>query len=169
MKETKALPNVIFLDIDGPLCAPRACLATGNTSQYSYLDPIACLLVKKLCDECNAKIVVSSAWREVFGKEAMEAILSANCPRLGEYVWQSNVWWRTPTFAVRYSQHDTNRGREIKNWLDANSNKFNNFCVIDDMSDMRPVQSSLVKCDAYDGMGWHQYRMAEKMLLAPAE
>lgn len=100
----------------------------------------------------------------------MEAILNANCPRLGEYIWNDSLYWRTCDFIIP-NEHDStsDRGREIKHWIQNHETDFANFCVIDDMADMRPVQSSLVKCDAYDGMGWHQYRIAEKMLMATAE
>jgi hypothetical protein len=167
--ENTKLPNVIFLDIDGPLCTPRACLAVGNTNMYSYLDPIACLLVKKLCEECNAKIVISSAWRQEYNQEAMRAILNANCPRLGEYIWRSNVWWKTRDYVHTAEwQQTTDRGREIQNWITLHETEFNNFVILDDMADMRPLQDSLVKCDCYDGMGWHQYYAAKKILMAEA-
>lgn len=162
------LPNVLFLDMDGVLCTPRACLATGNTGGgYSYLDPIACLLVRKLCDECNAKLVISSAWRHAYNREAMEAILNANCPNLGNHIWRDSVWWKTSDWAYEEGITDTSdRGREIRQWIDHHETDFNNFCILDDMGDMRPLQESLVKCDVYEGMGWKQYHEAEKMLMA---
>lgn len=162
------LPNIVFLDMDGVLCNPRACLAMGNVGGgYSYLDPIACMLVRKLCDECNARIVISSAWRQEFSKEAMQAILSANCPNLGNYIWPSIHWWRTTVCAYEIGVSDTSdRGREIKDWIDNNETKFNNFVILDDMADMRPLQDGLVRCDPYDGMSWHNYYAAERMLMA---
>lgn len=167
---SKPLPNVIFLDMDGVVCTPRACLAVGNTGGgYSYLDPIACMLVKRLCELHNAKIVISSAWRQMFDKEAMEAILSANCPNLGRYIWRSHEHWRTSDFDFETGVSDTSdRGREIKRWIDLHETEFNSFVVLDDMADMRPVQSSLVRCDPYDGMSWQNYKDAEKLLTAEA-
>jgi hypothetical protein len=161
------LPNIIFLDMDGVLCTPRACIAYGNTGGgYSYLDPVACALVKKLCVECNAKIVVSSAWRQMFDQEAMRAILNAACPNLGNYIWQSHHHWRTSDFDFEPGWSDTSdRGREIKRWIDFHETEFNNFVILDDMADMRPLQASLVRCDIYDGMGFTQYFAAEKMLM----
>lgn len=165
-----ALPNIIFLDMDGVLCNPRACLAVGNVGGgYSYLDPIACMLVKRLCEECNAKIVISSAWRQEFSREAMQAILNAACAKLGDYIWQSHEWWRTTNCAYEIGVSDTSdRGREIKHWIDKHETQFNNFCILDDMADMRPLQDSLVKCDCYDGIGFNQYYAAEKLLMAMA-
>lgn len=162
------LPNVLFLDIDGVLCNPRACLAVGNVGHgYSYLDPVACMLVKRLCDECNARIVISSAWRQMFDKCAMEAILNASCPNLGNCIWPSSTHWRTCDWSYEEGVTNTSdRGREIKKWIDEHETKFNNFCILDDMADMRPLQDSLVKCDCYDGIGFNQYYQAEKLLMA---
>lgn len=162
------LPNVIFLDMDGVLCNPRACLAMGNIGGgFSYLDPIACMLVKRLCDECNAKLVISSAWRQVFTKEAMQAILNANCPNLGNYIWPSAQWWRTVTHVHTDDwQQTSDRGREIRNWIQNHETKFNNFVILDDMMDMRPLDDNLVKCNPYDGMSWQNYHDAEMLLKA---
>ena len=166
MTATSKLPNIIFLDMDGVLCTVRACLATGNTGAgYSYLDPIACALVKRLCDECNAKLVISSAWRILYDRLAMEAILSAACPNLGRYIWQDSSHWRTGDWAYEEGITETSdRGREIKLWIDEHETEFNNFVVLDDMADMRPVQDSLVRCDFYDGFGYHQYNAAARLL-----
>lgn len=165
----KPLPNIIFLDMDGVLCTNRACIAMGNTgSGFSYLDPVACMLVRRLCEECNAKIVISSAWRIIHDQFAMRAILNANCPNLGNYVWPSNIWWRTTTNSYTNFEEScitSDRGREIRNWIQNHESEFNNFCILDDMADMRPLQDSLVRCDVFDGMGYREYHKAEKMLM----
>jgi hypothetical protein len=62
----------------------------------------------------------------------------------------------------------SDRGREIKNWIDNHETKFNNFVIIDDMADMRPLQESLVRCDIFDGIGFRQYEAAKSMLLKEA-
>jgi len=164
---SETLPNVIFLDIDGVLCTPRACTGMRSTGIQSYLDPVACMLVSRLCEENNAKIVMSSMWRDMFAKDAMEAILNAACPNLGDYIWQNHVWWKTRSWV--YSDEDgktSDRGREIQHWIENNIDRFNNFVVLDDMADMRPVQDSLVRCDVYDGMGFKQWQAADEMLKA---
>lgn len=158
--------------MDGVLCTNRACEATGNVGMgFSYLDPIACLIVKRLCEDYDARIVISSSWRLDFSKEAMEAILSANCPNLGNYIYRSNIWWRTSTHSYTNCTDaltmTTDRGREIKQWVDNHEGKMTNFVILDDMADMRPVQDHLVKCDCYDGLGWHQWQAAKKILSTP--
>lgn len=160
------LPNIIFLDMDGVLCNPRACLATGNTEGvFTYLDPIACLLVKKLCDECDARLVISSSWRILHDQYSMQAVLNAACPNLGNKMF-FDAKWRTVSGVVSNEENfDDGRGWEIKQWLDTHSSEFNNFVILDDDSDMEPLMSSFVKCDCYDGIGFHQYRAAKRLLM----
>ena len=158
-------PNIIFLDMDGVLCNPRACLAVRNNGMYSYLDPIACLLVKRLCDDNNAKLVISSAWRLDMQLNTFQSLLSAACPQLGEYIWNSQTWWRT-TSAVFSNDvgHFCNRGHEIRHWIDNHTSEFNRFVILDDNSDMEPYMDSLVLTDAYDGIGFKDFMKAEKIL-----
>lgn len=163
------LPNIIFLDFDGCLVTNRACLAMGNTGGcFSYFDPIACHLVKRLCEQCDAKIVISSAWRIIHDRTSIAAILGAVCPNLDRYIWNKDEMWCTPRYIPPANEFDktSDRGREIKHWIDCHPEDFNNFVIIDDMANMRPLQDNLVKCELYDGLGWHQYYAAEKILMA---
>jgi hypothetical protein len=73
--------------------------------------------------------------------------------------------WKTSDFDFETGWSDTSdRGREIKRWIDAHETVFNNFCILDDMADMRPLQDSLVRCDLMDGIGFNQFKAAEAML-----
>lgn len=157
--------NVIFLDIDGVLCTTRACIAVGNTGGcFSYLDPIACLLVKRLCDEHNARIVISSSWRLSYDMYAMQAILNAACAGLGDKMYcEAEIDWKTSSFNnTTADKHG--RGREIYSWLQKHDDYVNNFCIIDDDCDMEPLMSALVRCNTYDGICFDQYIAAEKIL-----
>lgn len=160
------LPNIVFLDMDGVICNPRACLAMGNTGISSYLDPVACMLVKRLCTENNARIVMSSAWRGMYDKQSLEAILNAACPSLGDLILEDAVWWKTRSWVHSDDVNTSDRGREIQHWIFNNMTRFNNYVILDDMADMRPLQDNLVRCDVYDGIGYHQYMSAEKILKA---
>lgn len=161
------LINIVFLDMDGVVCNPRACIAMGNKGISSYLDPIACMLVKRLCVENNARIVMSSAWRGMYNKHALEAILNAACPGLGDLIIEDEVWWKTRSWV--HSDDDKNtsdRGREIEHWIFNNITRFNNYVILDDMHDMRPLQDNLVRCSTYDGIGFFQWEEADKILKA---
>ena len=157
-------PNIVFLDMDGVLCNPRACLAVGNVGgMYSYLDPIACMLVKRLCMENNARIVISSSWRLHYDMYAMQAILNANCPGLGYLMFLDMEMWRTININ-NCAMDKHGRGREIKDWIDKFSSKFNRFVILDDDCDMEPLMDSFVQCHAYDGIGFHHYNTADSIL-----
>lgn len=162
------LPNIIFLDMDGVLVTPRASLAAGEVvEKCSAFDPVACSLVKRLCERHNAKLVISSAWRHVYrSREAMEAILNAACSGLGDLIWQHNSDWCTPIHVWTEEYNNTSdRGREIHSWvMGSNETKFNRFVILDDMFDMRPLQDSLVQCNYYNGFGWFEYQKASDIL-----
>jgi hypothetical protein len=161
--------KIIFLDMDGVLCNPRACLAYSNTGGgYSYLDPVACMLVRRLCESTGAKLVISSAWRILHDRLSMEAILDAACPNLGRHMVQDSVYWCTSRFVPDTALYctSTDRGREVMDWVTTAPYSVSNFVVLDDMADVSPVMDNLVRCDLYDGMGWQQYHDAEKLLMA---
>jgi hypothetical protein len=157
------LPNIIFLDFDGVICNPRACIAMRDTGGvFSYLDPIACHLVKRLCEDNNAKLVISSSWRILYDRYSLQSILNAACPQLGNHMWRGTEWC-TPN----HNGGDGNyfgRGREIQAWIRNHSTEFNRFVILDDDSDMEPYMDSLVKSDTYDGIGYYQWRKADNIL-----
>ena len=152
------LINIIFLDIDGVLCNPRSCLAVGNSDRgYTYLDPIACLLIKKLCDECNARLVISSSWRMWFDKSAMAAILNANCLNLGDMILDDHKFWRTKNL-------NAFKGKEIEDWIKNSALNYINFVIIDNNNDIGNLSWAHVKTNAYDGIGYMNYLNAKKIL-----
>lgn len=157
-------PNIIFLDMDGVLCNPRSSLATRNDGFYSYLDPIACLLVKRLCDDENAKLVISSSWRLNKDLDYMQSVLSAACPNLGNYILCSQTLWRTTSNVFTNDSGNCNRGLEIKHWLDNHPSEYNRFVILDDNSDMEPLMDSFVQTDAYDGIGFNNFLAAQRIL-----
>lgn len=168
-------PNIIFLDIDGVLCNPSTCIAVGDTGGvYSYIDPVSAGLVRKLCEDYNCMIVISSSWRNFHDYEGMTAILSANCPRLGRYVvnpyhckWASAFSWRTDSLSGA-NVHDYGRGREIKRWIDDHSSYFDNFVILDDDGDMEPLMDNFVKTDYYDGFMLSHFIKAKEILTRAA-
>jgi hypothetical protein len=115
--------------------------------------------------ENNAKLVISSSWRSIYNKMAFQAILDAACPGLGDLLWEDKLWWKTSSFVVANEWLETSdRGREVINWVENNCTQFNNFAVLDDMTDMRPVQDSLVRCSTYAGMWLGQYGEVGRIL-----
>lgn len=152
--------KIIFLDMDGVLCTPRASIASDDTGIMSYLDPIACLLLKKLIKKTGAKLVISSTWRKFHDLNGFQAILSANCPSLGTHIIYNEDDWRTDNDGPQ-------RGDEISRWIEKRStsdNPVEKFIILDDDSDMGNLMPYLVKCDCYDGFGFRNYRDALELL-----
>lgn len=147
--------KVIFLDMDGVLCTPRASVASGDTGMMAYLDPIACLLLRKLVEKTGARLVISSTWRKYHTRESFASILSANCPNLGNYVVREDAW-RTDDLGPR-------RGNEIARWLESR-NDIEKFIILDDDSDMEHLMEHLILCNAYDGFGLQNYIDALEIL-----
>ena len=149
-------PNIIFLDFDGVICNPETCIAVGDVGGcFSYLDTNSCGLVKRLCVELNCKIVISSSWRILYDKYAIQGILNAACPKLGSFMYMDDRW-------KTLSAHC--RGAEVKMWVDKYSTEFNNFVIIDDDSDMEPLMDSFVKTDCYSGFRMSHFIAARKIL-----
>lgn len=155
-------PNIIFLDVDGVLVNPETCIAEDDKEGYSYFDPISAHLVRRLCEENNCRIVISSSWRKLFDAESMKAILGAVCPRLGNYMYTDDRWCTVSLNGVPYDQFG--RGKEIKQWIDKYSSQFSNFVIIDDDSDMEPFMDNLVRTDAYQGFRLRDFIKADKIL-----
>jgi hypothetical protein len=164
-QERKVASNIIFLDMDGVLCTPRACIAAGNKGCWSYLDPIACLLLRRLCEDFDARLVISSTWRlGDINHLSFASILNAACPNLGTYVLRSDQEWRTPQFLEHYPDPDNRRGSEIRDWLKRNDLITKMFIILDDDSDISPYENFHVKCDVYDGLTFQAYIKARSLL-----
>lgn len=151
------LPNIIFLDVDGVLVNPETCIAEDDKCGYSYFDPISARLVRRLCEEHNCRIVISSSWRKLLNAESMKAILGAVCPRLGHYMYTDDRW-------CTISPTNGYRGEEIKAWIDKYSSQFNSFVILDDDSDMEPFMDNFVHTDAYRGFRLEDFIKADKIL-----
>ena len=158
-------PNVIFLDFDGVICNPTACVAMNEQGGFSYLDPVAVNLVKRICVETNSKLVISSSWRLGRNLDFFQSILSAVCPSLGNYVWNHQENFRTVSHVFSNDEeYRCNRGIEIKEWVDRHVDDINDFIILDDDSDMEPLMDKHIKCDVYDGLGFSGYLKAINML-----
>jgi hypothetical protein len=155
-------PNIIFLDFDGVICNPETCIAEGEIAGYNYLDPVSCRLVKRLCEEYNCRIVISSSWRKLYDQYALQGILGAACPSLGHYMY-TDERWKTPTInGVPYEEHG--RGKEILQWINKYSSEFDNFVILDDDSDMEPLTDNFVHTDAFQGMRLRDFIKAAEIL-----
>lgn len=115
--------KVVFLDIDGVL----------NSEDYVYscreygiaIDPTRMVLLKQIIDKTNAKIVLSTSWREHWEKTPNE------CGKIGLQInsifsqYNLEILDKTPNLRTR-------REQEIWYWLNKHP-QVKNFIVLDDM------------------------------------
>lgn len=157
--------KIVFLDIDGVLCTPRASTAVGDRGILTYLDPIGLGLLTRLVEKFDATLVISSTWRlgRKFG-DFRELFAVTGFYRLSsalpfERDAPEQIKWRTPTLPGK------KRGDEIKAWIDKYQN-VDTYVILDDDADMlEEQQEHFVRCtNAYDGILYLQYRQCEHVL-----
>lgn len=114
--------KVIFLDFDGVLNSAKYLLSCGDCGMA--IDSTRMVLLRRIVDATNAKIVLSTSWREHWEKDL------AKCDSTGALINSIfskhglQIWDKTP-------QLHTRREIEIKSWLDRHP-EVKNFVVLDD-------------------------------------
>lgn len=114
--------KVVFLDFDGVLNSAKYLL--GHEGYGVVIDPARMCLLKQIIDATEAKIVLSTSWREHWEKDL------ATCDSTGARITDIfskhglQIWDKTP-------QLRTKRETEIKSWLDKHP-EVKNFVVLDD-------------------------------------
>lgn len=141
--------NIVFLDIDGPLCNHRAAHASGDGGIIRALDPVGVGLLNRVCAANDAGYVVTSSWRKEF-PSSIDVILQVGGVR-------ASFLGVTKTIG--------NRGTEIKEWLDRKGWP-PNFAILDDsISEAEAVfPDNCVRVDPYDGIGWDAYVRLDHLL-----
>ncbi len=144
--------KVLFVDIDGVLLSTRSCIAQGgpptkeNPTDPRLLDPVALGLLRKLCFETGAQVVVSSSWRERHTREELEAMLEM------------------PVLGVTPVLDGEGRSEEVNAWLRAHGN-VERYAIVDDEPQFDAVhQKRLVLTDFEDGLLWQHYRQLMALL-----
>lgn len=146
--------KVLFLDLDGCLNSLRSAIAFGNyphklPEDRRLFDPIALGLVRRICKETGAVIVISSTWRRSHTKDVLKKALNLD------------IIGVTPAS----NKPDVKRGDEIKEWLDYRGPQVEKYCIIDDDSDMLPEQMPFfVKVYGDAGLSAQNYQEAIKIL-----
>lgn len=144
--------NIIFLDIDGVLNTERYIvyqvdnkITNGYDAQFNF-DPKAMSNLREIVTKSNAKIVISSTWRmnrDYKNDQYWNAIFD----NFSKYHIPAEIIDSTPIL-------HTERGNEIKKWLQDNKNlNIENFVILDDDSDMCEfTKTNLAKCSWKDGL-----------------
>lgn len=145
--------NLIFLDFDGVLNSERSVVAyccRGDKKTYyegEGLDEIAVRLIRRLSEEGEADIVISSSWRCFYPDEQLSKFLAAKgwhaAPIIG----------RTPRMSTRTKLDLTPamsgshfRGNEVGQFLTdfvAEGNEVGNWVCLDDGKDFHVEETPL--------------------------
>ena len=115
--------KVIFLDFDGVITIPPKWYLKANKIKY----------IKRIVDETNAKIVVSSSWRMDTIEETKKSMIykEKRCPRNKMLYWLiDNIYDVTPWVGL-----GNGRGGEIQKWLNDHP-EVDNYVILDDDHDM---------------------------------
>lgn len=133
--------NVIFLDIDGVMNHLNHFVPSQNHILQEFC-PIAEKNLKRIINECNAKIVVSSTWRKI--KKSVDGDIAEWL--FSHYGLDSYVIGVTP-----YLPNEI-RGKEIQKYIEEAPQKINNFIILDDDDDMGELSKHLIQTDYRYGL-----------------
>lgn len=153
--------KVIFLDFDGVLNTEKYVSSCGHFGLV--IDPSRLELLKGIVDATDAKIVLSTSWREHWDKDAQK------CDETGREIneifgrAELTVYDKTPTIS-RF------REDEIETWLKVNSN-VENFVILDDrFLDSQKLRGHFVKTSGrIQGLNEECVKSAVHILNKPCE
>lgn len=161
--------NVVFLDFDGVLNAnggaepyplPAPLPSDVEARDAGDIDPAKVAWLNELVVRANAKVVVSSTWRNRLSVAQLRALLAYR-GFVGELIDGTPTLWRDA------DGRRLVRGDEIAQWLRA-APTVDRFVILDDDEDMGSFLPRLVRTDAERGLGEREIAQA-LALLAPAE
>jgi hypothetical protein len=122
--------KILFLDIDGVV----NCEKTMQRHRGAIgIDPYMAFLVGNMVQELDLKVVLSSSWRH--WDEGVEEINNQVIPIFDKTGREPYIKEEEEAVPKIYTQ----RGREIKKWLDAHP-EVEKYAILDDDTDMLPEQ-----------------------------
>ncbi len=170
--------KVLFLDIDGVINTPGAELGFKNMgmgfgrrkpreltedsilTEYSRVfDPSAIYHLGRIIRETEAKIVVSSTWRN--GSDLKEMKGWFLDPVIAEaIIGKTDSFYSTSHPDLVDKEGRVQRGEEIYAWVQEHS-EVTKYAILDDDSDMDAVRGSFFRTDGWDGLN---RRTADKVI-----
>lgn len=147
--------KIIFLDVDGVLNSAEYYRKVARKKKdWDRFNPRAVKIIKRLVEEFNSKIVISSTWRYGLVKELKNELTKS------ELIKHLHKDWKTP---VIHPSHN-NRGNEIKAWLNIHP-EVNKYVIIDDDENILEEQKeNFIKTDINEGMTEEHYYKAREIL-----
>lgn len=146
--------NIIFLDFDGVINTPiyseeRKVIDYNCPSDQRVNNRTAVEYVNMLGKLWNAKIVVSSSWRDRGINHVKEILKNSGL--------DIEVIGITPWLQQK-------RGLEIQTWLNKHP-EVTNFVILDDDDDMDHLSNRLIKCRSSYGFMEDEYQRAKIMFI----
>jgi len=135
------MSSVIFLDIDGVLNNTP----WMNQNGFGSLDPSNVLMLDRLVQLTDARLVISSDWRCFHNYKEL-------CRNLRDQGVPDSFMGVTPLLKDENGSEEMfPRGLEIDAWLQTN-HWMGSFVILDDRSDMEPYMNRLVQTDHERGL-----------------
>lgn len=142
--------RVIFLDCDGVLNSQEGGFGVPEDDKIQRL--------KRVVDETEAVIVLSSSWRYAEGyrdSSGIRRLYDSLINHLANY--GLSLYSSTPI-------KGTIRGEEIDEWIMNCGEDITSFVILDDDSDMEPHMDKLVKTDYRKGLQDEEVQKAIRIL-----
>ena len=152
--------KIIFLDIDGVLNSMDYFKQTKGCKGYTEINPEKVKLLKEVVDRTGAEIVLSSTWRDL-GKRKNE-------PEHPMYTYLTDTLKECGMEIIDHTPYiGQDRPKEIKAWLDKQSDKDIRFVSLDDdfaehKYDEVGIGDCLVRTCFYEKNGGLQRKHVEK-------
>lgn len=135
--------KVRFLDFDGVLNT-KYWDRNATIDRYGYaFDPNAVANLKRILDETDADIVISSSWKSMGLTNLRKMWYDRKLP--GQIIDITPDYLSEELLLNSDLNNDDilyNRGCEIKAWLSKHGDEVSNYVIIDDMDDILPEQQS---------------------------
>lgn len=156
--------KLIFLDFDGVINSHEYMFFNRekweSRDDSEMIDSDALILLNKIIEETEAKVVISSSWRLHFEIEELKGFLSKK-GFIGEVIDKtSDGFW------IDKENHiSSQRGHEIQKWLYEHSkSNIESFVILDDNSDMVHLMPYLVQTTWQYGLQEEHVRKAIEIL-----
>ena len=163
--------RIIFLDIDGVIATPDTLIAYKKIMWC--IDPTKALMVKRLCEDTDAKLVISSSWKTLHTYHTFMDLMTAYgldeylfCDRTEAASESDEEWkqrlWKTPNGGKI-------RGEEIDQWIEefkSRGYELDEWIILDDDSDFTQDQlkKHLIQTDGDIGFNYKDFYRARNEL-----
>ena len=146
--------KIVFLDIDGVLNSQAYDRVRGLYD--GVIDESRLPLLKRILQESDAKVVLTSSWRRHFDPEGIETDYTGRLLEEQFYKFDIELYDKTPDFG--------GRAEEIGAWVEDAEEEIESFVILDDLFfGWGDLASRLVRTDARIGRGLEEHHVNEAL------